>query len=100
MPAAVVKRGLGDRPGDEIIDSALTSDAAIGERGRQEINANDSDRINGSGTVIGTEFLRPGKMTNIDTSQGSYNAKIKSFSLTVGNKPFSITSSIETEAIK
>lgn len=100
MPAAIVKRGLGDNPGDEVIDSLLTSHAVIAERGRQLINANDSDRVIESGTVIGTEFLRPGKTLNIENQKKSFNGKITSFSLSVGSDPFSITSAVQVETIK
>ena len=98
--AVVVKRGLGDKPGPDIVDPLLSSEASLIERGRQEINANDSDRVEESGSMIGADFLRPGAIAQSSSAEGSFKAYVDSFSFSVQTDSFSVTSFVKMERIK
>lgn len=96
----LVSRSPGDKPGPNIVDSVLTTRDAQTERGRGEINENGVDRVLESGTIIGTEFKKPGKIVKMIKDEGATNHRLTHFNFTVVADPFSLTSSINTEGIK
>ena len=77
MSAIRVTRGLGDRPGPDIVDELLTSDAVRVNRGRAEIDKNGSDRVSVSvnGGWIG--FIPPCSLVQVnDQEYGSYRGVV------------------------
>lgn len=91
--AFIVQRIPGDKPGPSISSSVLTDDSSKIERGRQEINRNDSDRKIVTGDLIQKD-INPynvlvqcidtdGTITAGIVDEFSMDAKISSDSLSV-----------------
>lgn len=100
MPVTIVSRYPGDKPGDNIVSSVLTTVEAQEERGRGEVNYSAHDQVLESGNLIGTSFIRPGRIVSVIRTESSTKEKVTSFSLNVRNEGFSITSAIQTERTK
>lgn len=95
---AIIIRGAGDKPGADITSEVLTNLQAQRERGRQEINANDSDRVMETLTLINTAFVTPGSTAQIQSRGLKRNGRVTSFSLQL--TPSSVSTSIIVEVVK
>lgn len=89
--SVIAQRQPADRPGPDIVSSALTTDEAKLERGRAEINYNVPDRVVETGSILELGFVRPGEMAQIQSKGVAKNGVVTSFAIsgqsgnTVGN---------------
>lgn len=94
----IVYRQAGDKPGPDISESVLTTLASRIERGTQEINANDTDRVLETLSILSTTFVAPTKIASIQSRGRIRNGDVSSFSLQIANSR--ISSSIVVEVPK
>ena len=98
--SVTVIRGLGDKPGENIVSSVLSTQVLQVERGRQEINSHDSDRIQVSGSVIGTEFVPPGSIVQVSEKGNQKNGYLTGISLVIDmSSNYSATSNVQIEQV-
>lgn len=62
----IVQRQPADKPGEDIVNSVLTTVEAQLEAGTYAINENMDDRITFVGTLQGAQFYQPGIMAGVD----------------------------------
>ena len=91
MSTVVTIRYGGDRTGDDITDSLLSTDAAKVERGRAELDTNAQPMQDTSLGLVYRPGVRPGQLVEVhDGAQGeSYRGKVTSVSYRVrgGSRP-------------
>lgn len=93
-----VQRLPGDKPGDDIVSSVLTTTDSQLERGLYEVNTNDRDRRTVSGSVLSSEFLQPGTMRGVDIRGELKNGLLTSYSYSASAGE--VTTQLELETIK
>jgi hypothetical protein len=100
--SVTVQRLPGDKIGDAIVSSVLTTVASQVERGTYEVNTQDRDRKTVSGEVISSEFLQPGTMHGVDIKGELKNGLLKSFkySLSATANSTKVSTSVVLETIK
>lgn len=76
MNTVVVERGDGDKPGPEIVDELLGSTALLVERGRNEIDAQCSNRriVNITGPY--RKWLDTGRIVEFHGRRGCYRGMV------------------------
>lgn len=79
MIEVTVKRGLGDRPGPDIVDPLIRSDGGARERGQGEIDENGYDamlvRTNG---YLSDDQIEPGAVVEcVDIEQAAYRGYVE-----------------------
>lgn len=79
MVDIIVRRNGGTRPGDDIIDPLIATDAVAVQRGRNELDERARAFTPVTATIINRTGLLPGQLAEVnDSYQGrSYRAKIK-----------------------
>lgn len=77
----IVERAPADTPGSDVIDSALTTEAAMLERGRYECNVHAQDRIRITASLLSTAFVKPGSLAEVVGTRGTTKELVTSFSL-------------------
>jgi len=97
----IVQRQPGDKPGDDIVDSVLTTVEAQKEAGTYYINHNMDDRIVYTGSQISLDFLQPGVMVTVDNKGIEKNGLLTKYSgrISIGES-VDITSQVTVETIK
>lgn len=99
--SVVVYRNGGGLAGDDITDEVLTTEAMQRERGRQEINGSDSDRVTLSGTAVNADFMMPGSIVSVGDSNGMTNGYLEQYAKNVTiSGSYSVSSSVVIEQIK
>ena len=88
MIEILVKRGPGDKQGQDITDALITSVPVALARGAAEINTSCSDRKILSIATVLLPMTMPGGLVKITTYKGSRIGKLKSF-----EKEYSLTES-------
>lgn len=84
MIAVIVQRPPADKQGPDISENLITSDPVAIERGRNEIDANCSNRetVTGSGPLQG--WIPPGALAEVaDMEQAAWRAKVRSCAITL-----------------
>lgn len=98
----VVYRGEGDLPGEDLYSEVLVNEQLQRERGRQAINASDSDRVKVSGSCVNTTHMRVGKVVSISIGDSQKNGYLTDYSknVAISGSQFTANSSIVVEQIK
>ncbi len=97
----LVQRQPADKPGDDIVDSILTTPEAQLERGTHAINHNDRDRMIATGTVERVDFVSPRLMVRIMNKGVSKIGLVSKFSGHISiSDSVDIHSQITVELIK
>lgn len=93
------RRGLGDKPGDEIVDDLLVVEGAGLARGAAEINFHCSDRIILKGSGPKNDFMAPGDLVEIVDKEHSYRGIVKMYGrqYNLDEDKFTITTNMEIE---
>lgn len=99
MIAVTVQRAPGDKQGPDITDPLLTSDQAAVERGRNEIDAQCSNRSTVSCTGPHRLFVRPGLIVEYQGLRETWRGMVRRCALTVtrDGDSFSADRSLEIE---
>lgn len=100
MIHVIVERQPANRQGPDISDSLITTEAVARERGRNEIDANSTNRyiVTGNGPLL--SFIRPGSIVEVQqTSRPPYRAMVRKWALSItrDGDNFSATQSLELE---
>jgi hypothetical protein len=99
MIQVTVQRAPADTPGPDITDALLASEPAARERGRVEIDKNNTNRVLVTASGPYRQWLAPGSLLAYHGRRGSYRALVRRCALTItrdGDR-FSATRSIELE---
>lgn len=99
MISVTIQRAPADKPGPDITDALLTSDVAALERGRNEIDANCSDREAVSISGPYRRWVSPGTLVAYHGRRGSWRGKVRRYGLTFARdgEQFSADFSMELE---
>ena len=102
MIAVIVQRGAADRPGSDIADELVTTEAVARERGRNEIDANSSSRsmLTCSGPLL--EYLSRGKLVElVQRDRQPTRAVTRGWSMTITRQDDAITvdQTLDLEAV-
>jgi hypothetical protein len=99
MISVTVQRKPGDRPGPDITDQLLTSDAVAIERGRNEIDAVCSNRALFSCSGPHRRFVAPGTLVEFQGRRVAWFGMVRRTALTVtrDGERFSAEVSLEIE---
>lgn len=79
--SVIAQRQPADKPGPSIVSSVLTTLESQLYRGATEINYSTPDKILETGLILGLEFVRPGKIGQVQSKGKEKNGKITDFSL-------------------
>lgn len=83
----LVTRYAGDRRGPDISDALITSEAVAIERGRNEIDAANPDRLRIEVATPYLDWWAPGGMTRVIDAGGGLSGKITAWGMTVSIDP-------------
>lgn len=99
MISVIVQRAPADRPGPDITDPLLTSDAAARERGRNEIDATCSDRALVAVAGPFRRWMAPGTLLGYHGRRGAWRGMVRRCALTISRDgdQFSADISLEVE---
>lgn len=92
MISVTVQRSPADRQGPDISDPLITSDGVARERGRNEIDANSTNRelVSGSGPM--GDFMRPGRLVEVmDAEQAAWRGRLNKVAYTMQRSGDSIS---------
>lgn len=99
--AIVVQRLPGNKKGEAVVSSVLTTPESQLERGRFEVNKNDRDRRTVAGETISSKFLQPAQMKGLDLKGKAVNGLLTnySYSLQVSKNEISTQTMVVLETI-
>lgn len=99
MVDIVVIRGLGDRPGDDIFEPILASEAAALMRGAAEMNTRSVNKSDKSVSVPFQTGLKPGLLVRvIDALQGEvYTGKVTTIQHSSRAEPLEAVTTLNLE---
>ena len=100
MISILVTREPGVRPGPDISDPLIVSEAMAIARGTVEIDKSFSNRILISGDGPLTELVKPGAIVSVgDMESGNYVGMVRSYSIKItrNNQNFNADTAIEIE---
>ena len=95
----IVQRGVGDKPGPDIIDPLLTTELVCRERGRQAIDSSESKVIE-QGNCPLLPYMETGKVTQVSLSDTVFIGKVTGYSFTIDMSPFSQSSSVNIKRVR
>jgi|LGOV01.1.fsa_nt_gb hypothetical protein len=102
MISVIVQRQPAGKPGPDISDALITTEAVARERGRNEIDANCSSRKMLTGTGPALAFIRRGKIVEVmQTGRPAARAMVTGWSLDITRTEDSVTvdQTLDLEAI-
>ncbi|MGD9948920.1 MAG: hypothetical protein AB7U29_10630 [Desulfobulbus sp.] len=99
MISIIVERAPADRTGDDIVDPLLTTEAAALERGRNEIDAQCSDRTIVSVSGPHRRWIQPGSLVEYHGRRSTWSGIITRCAITVNRDGdnFTVDRSLEME---
>lgn len=99
MISIIVERSPADRTGEDIVDPLLTSETAALERGRNEIDANSTDRNMVTVTGPHRRWVPPGSLVEYHGRRATWRGKIIRCAITITRDGDSFTAdrSLEME---
>ncbi len=95
----IVQRGVGDKPGTDIVDPLLVTEPVGKERGRQAIDASESKVIE-QGNCPLLPYMETGKVAQVTLSDSTFRGKITGYSFTFDMNPFSQSSSVTIKRLR
>ena len=95
----IVQRGIGDKPGIDIVDPLLTTEPIGKERGRQVIDSSES-KVLEQGNCPLLPYMEPGKVSQVALTDSTFRGKVMSYSFTIDMAPFSQSSSVSIKRLR
>jgi len=99
MISIIVERAPADRTGDDLVDPLLTSEPAARERGRNEIDAQSTDRVIQTASGPHRRWVQPGSLVEYHGRRGTWRGKLTRCAITLSRDGSSFTAdrSLEME---